>query len=164
MAYFLSPIEFSEKKWPLGLAVFQTFTYRQPTKYSCFWFYLAFRLAVFQMFTYRQPTKYSAENLYTNLEFKSKKSCDQKNYSKFYVSEYVFMKEKDTWEQLKEAEFIKAIKIEQKRVISMSAILQISEMFSKKYWVFFLRIVSKLEWIIFQWSIAVSLTKSKFFL
>ena len=40
---FLSPIEFSEKKWPLGLAVFQTFTYQQPTKYRCFWFYLAFR-------------------------------------------------------------------------------------------------------------------------
>ena len=43
LAYFLSPIKFSEKKWPLGLAVFQTFTYRQPTKYSCFWFYLAFK-------------------------------------------------------------------------------------------------------------------------
>ena len=55
------------------------------------------------------------------------------------------MKEKDTCEQLKEAEFIKSIKIEQKRVISMSAYFKSVKFFKKNTEWFFLRIVSKLE-------------------
>ena len=58
------------------------------------------------------------------------------------------MKEKDTWEQLKKAGVTKSIECEQKRVLSMSAILQIIKNLSEIQSGMF-RIISKLESSIF---------------
>jgi hypothetical protein len=44
------------------------------------------------------------------------------------------MKEKDTLEQLKKAGVTKSIKCEQKKVLSMSAILQIIKTFKNTEW------------------------------